>query len=85
MTVFNHLEDEHLYDNQPVLKEYPGNDPDLPELEQGRSPEHVGRINANIYYTFLTAGTLFIAYGIYQLYTILLASIWIFTLSLFPL
>lgn len=74
MEIFNHLEEEHLYDDLPHQAAHRA-DTSLVELSQGRSAEHLGRIHANVYYTFLTAGTLLIAYGIYKLYEILLNSI----------
>lgn len=75
MEIFNHLEEEHLYDDNRTNFTR-RSDGDLVELSQGRSPEHLGRIHANVYYTFLTGGTLLIAYGIYKLYELLINSIW---------
>lgn len=74
MEIYNHTSDDHLYDDLPHYTTH-RTDSSMVELNQGRDQKHQERLLANVYYTFLTAGTLLIAYGIYKLYEILLNSI----------
>lgn len=76
MTVFNHLEDEHLHDDihsNFIPASAINNVANYEPTEQGRTQAHIDRLQSGLFYTVLTGITLLLSVLIYCAYAFLSA------------
>lgn len=77
MTVFNHLEDEHLHDDNHTNFIQASDINSLcntfEPTTQGRTQQHIDRLQSGLFYTFLTGVTLLLSVLIYCAYAYLSA------------